>query len=90
MKKLDNLIISTKTKANMMVDDAIESIKTKKAGESDLIGKIVIIFVIILVILALGKALTYIIFGNSDYESGAPGADSFMGKLSSKILGIFN
>lgn len=90
MRKIDNLIITTKTQAAIKVDDFFGKIKSKKKGNEDLIGKVALILVVLGIIALLAYALKVIFYGSSTYNgSGDIGADSFIGKLKANVLGIF-
>lgn len=90
MKKIDNLIITTKTQAAIKVDDFFGKIKSKKKGNEDLIGKVALILVVLGIIALLACALKVIFYGSSSYDgSGTLTADSFMGKLKARVLDIF-
>lgn len=90
MKKIDNLIITTKTQAAIKVDDFFDKIKSKKKGNEDLIGKVALILVVLGIIALLAYALKVIFYGSSSYDSsGTLTADSFMGKLKATVLDIF-
>lgn len=90
MRKIDNLIITTKTRAAIKVDDFFGKIKSKKKGNEDLIGKVALILVVLGIIALLAGALKVIFYGSSTYNgSGDLAADSFIGKLKANVLGIF-
>ena len=90
MKKIDNLIITTKTQAAIKVDDFFDKIKSKKKGNEDLIGKVALILVVLGIIALLAYALKVIFYGSSSYNgSGTLPADSFMGELKTRVLAIF-
>lgn len=90
MKKIDNLIITTKTQAAIKVDDFFDKIKSKKKGNEDLIGKVALILVVLGIIALLAYALKVIFYGSSSYNgSGELANDSFMGKLKASVLNIF-
>lgn len=90
MKKIDNLIITTKTQAAIKVNDFFDKIKSKKKGNEDLIGKVALILVVLGIIALLAYALKVIFYGSSSYNgSGTLANDSFMGKLKATVLDIF-
>lgn len=92
MKKIDNLIITTKTQTAIKVDDFFGKIKSKKKGNEDLIGKVALILVVLGIIALLAYALKVIFYGSSSYDgsgTGALSADSFMGRLQARVLDIF-
>lgn len=90
MKKIDNLIITTKTQAAIKVDDFFDKIKSKKKGNEDLIGKVALILVVLGIIALLAYALKAIFYGSPSYDgSGTLDDGSFMGKLKTRVLDIF-
>ena len=87
MEKIKSLACIAHAKATMAKLELRDKIEEKLSGESDLIGKVAFILIVIVIILGVRAAMINIFFGG---DNGATNDGSFMGKIKTEVLGLFD
>lgn len=87
MEKIKSLACIAHAKATMAKLELRDKIEEKLSGESDLIGKVAFILIVIVIILGVRAAMIKIFFGGTN---GSTEDGSFMGRIQKEVLGLFN